>query len=133
MMPKTNISKDERKDFSERMIFCLMEAGIKGGSPTQVQRAFNRNYGGDPITVHAARKWVVGEAIPTQDKLRVLAQIARTSPEYLRFGTGDTKVKETAESLPADELWFLASVRKLTNNQKDMLAEFLQMLSRQKG
>jgi hypothetical protein len=49
-------------------------------------REFNLRYDGSPVTVHAARKWLLGAAIPTQGKLRALAQWLGVSAEWLRFG-----------------------------------------------
>ncbi|MBC7413718.1 MAG: hypothetical protein H7327_02150 [Herminiimonas sp.] len=49
-------------------------------------REFNAHFSGKPITVHAARKWLVSESIPTQDKLRSLAGWLGVSVEWLRFG-----------------------------------------------
>ena len=42
-------------------------------------------FAGPPITVHAARKWLVGDAIPTQDKMRALAQWLAVPADWLRF------------------------------------------------
>lgn len=38
------------------------------------------------MTVHAARKWLLGEAIPTQARLQVLANWLGLSAAWLRFG-----------------------------------------------
>lgn len=64
----------EREDFSGRLQMALRNADYSPDSPTQLAREFNIRFTGRPITVHAARKWLVGEAIPTQEKLRTLAQ-----------------------------------------------------------
>ncbi len=63
----------ERLNFSERLRQTLRNAGYPPDSPTQLARNFNLRYTGRQITVHAARKWLVGEAVPTQEKLRTLA------------------------------------------------------------
>ena len=34
----------------------------------------------------AARKWLMGEAIPTQDKVKVLSEWLSVSSQWLRFG-----------------------------------------------
>ena len=49
-------------------------------------RKFNVRFAGRPVTVHAARKWLVGEAIPTQEKLRTLADWLGVPADWLRFG-----------------------------------------------
>lgn len=73
----------EREQFSARLKQAL---GTVGASPTKLQREFNRAYDGQPITVHAARKWLVGEAIPTQEKIRILAKLTGSTMDWLRFG-----------------------------------------------
>jgi transcriptional regulator with XRE-family HTH domain len=51
---------------------------------------------GRSITPHTARNWLLGKSIPTQDKLRVLADWLQVSPDELRYGrvTGQTKAAE---------------------------------------
>ena len=55
-------------------------------SPTIVANEFNLRYWGRSITPHTARNWLLGKSIPTQDKLRVLADWLQVSPDELRFG-----------------------------------------------
>ncbi len=76
----------EKASFSQRLIKALKDAKVEAGSPTVFSREFNRRYNGNPISVHAARKWLTGESIPTQDKLRLLATWLGVSTEWLRFG-----------------------------------------------
>lgn len=79
-------STDERKGFRDRLQQALRHAQYPEVGPTQLAREFNTRFEGRPITVHAARKWLVGEAIPTQEKLRALAQWLGVTTEWLRFG-----------------------------------------------
>lgn len=76
----------EKAAFTQRLSRALKDARIESGSPTLFAREFNRRYHGRPISVHAARKWLTGESIPTQDKLRLLAAWLGVSTEWLRFG-----------------------------------------------
>jgi hypothetical protein len=55
-------------------------------SPTVLARDFNLRWRGAPVTVNAVRKWLVGDAIPTMDKLTVLASLLDTSEDWLRWG-----------------------------------------------
>ena len=66
-------SSNERESFSQRLQLALKNAHYSPDSPTRLAREFNIRFDGRPITVHAARKWLVGEAIPTQEKLRMIA------------------------------------------------------------
>lgn len=77
---------EERQAFAARLQSALRQARQPADSPTTLARGFNSRYPGQPITVHAARKWLVAESIPTQDKLRTLAQWLEVPAEWLRFG-----------------------------------------------
>lgn len=47
--------------------------------------------------MYAARRWLLGEAIPAQEKLRVLAEWLNVSTEWLRYGdTADVGASEVA-------------------------------------
>lgn len=87
-------NKLEYKQFSERLLLALSHIGLPDCGPTELSRNFNLRFG-EPITVHAARKWIVGEAIPTQDKLRVLSDWLGVSPNWLRFGEHEEASKKT--------------------------------------
>jgi len=66
-------SLEERLAFSERLRQALSNCNYSPRSPTELAREFNLRFKGQAVTVHAARKWLHGESIPTQDKLRALA------------------------------------------------------------
>ena len=84
-------STQERLAFSERLQQALRNAEYSPHSPTQLAREFNERFKGHPVTVHAARKWLQGESIPTQEKLRALAGWLDVPADWLRFGNGDTR------------------------------------------
>ena len=71
--------------FSTRRHLALQRKG-KRPSPTALEREFNLRWRGVPITVTATRKWLLGLAVPTLDKLRVLALWLDVSEEWLRWG-----------------------------------------------
>ena len=75
----------ETQAFAERLRKALIAAAIRP-SPTAVAHEFNARYRGRNITSHTVRNWLLGQALPTQDKLVVLAQWLQVSPEELRFG-----------------------------------------------
>ena len=79
-------STQERLAFSERLQQALRSAEYSPTSPTQLAREFNQRSGGNPVTVHAARKWLQGESIPTQEKIRTLASWLDVPADWLRFG-----------------------------------------------
>ncbi|MFC5770263.1 hypothetical protein [Thauera sinica] len=78
----------ERDAFSARLREVLARTAPGLARPTALAREFNRRYAGTPVTLHATRKWLEGEAIPAQDKLRVLADWLGVTAEWLRFGQG---------------------------------------------
>lgn len=73
-------------EFSVRLKTALREAGIKA-TASNVASEFNLRYWGDSISNHAVRNWLIGVSVPKQDKLVVLAEWLRVSPEALLFGT----------------------------------------------
>lgn len=85
-MPKVS----ESQQFADRLRSALESAGERA-SPTLVANAFNLRYHGRSITPHTARNWLLGKVMPTQDKLRVLADWLQVSPDELRFGRAPGK------------------------------------------
>ncbi len=59
----------ELAQFSKRVSAALVARGMPA-SVTELQRAFNVETPKFAASVHAARKWLMGEAIPTQARLR---------------------------------------------------------------
>jgi transcriptional regulator with XRE-family HTH domain len=86
-MPKV---VSESQQFADRLRSALESAGVRA-SPTLVANAFNLRYHGRSITPHTARNWLLGKVMPTQDKLRVLAEWLQVSPDELRFGRAPGK------------------------------------------
>ena len=80
----------EPQQFAARLRSALESAGVRA-SPTVVANAFNLRFHGRSITPHTARNWLLGKVMPTQDKLRVLADWLQVSPDELRFGRAPGK------------------------------------------
>jgi transcriptional regulator with XRE-family HTH domain len=77
---------NESQAFAHRLRAALESSGIRI-SPSFVANEFNLRYWGRSITPHTARNWLMGNSMPTQDKLRVLAEWLQVSPDELRFGS----------------------------------------------
>jgi hypothetical protein len=122
----------EREGFSERLQHALRNAECSPDSPTQLAREFNVRFDGRPITVHAARKWLVGEAIPTQEKLRTLAQWLCVPAEWLRFGAGNTPDAPPAHEsrLPPSDMKLISDLQRLDAHHQALAREFIRMLVR---
>ena len=78
-------SVPETQAFAQRLRRALDAVGVRP-SPTVVANEFNLRYWGRSVTPHTARNWLLGQSIPTQDKLVVLADWLQVSPDELRFG-----------------------------------------------
>jgi transcriptional regulator with XRE-family HTH domain len=120
----------DRENFSTRLRQTL--AGTCGiDSAYALTREFNHRFGGDAITVYAARKWLQGEAIPTQSKLRALARWLGVSPEWLRFGVvGPVEpagAAAPAHLAPAD-LMLIADLGRLDGRHRRMAAVLVRQL-----
>ena len=91
----------ETEAFATRLKQALECVGVRI-SPTVVANEFNLRHWGRSITPHTARTWLLGKAIPTQDKLRVLADWLQVSPDELRFGrSGGVVMPAEASTDPA--------------------------------
>ena len=82
--------KSEKVLFAERLGLAIKNKGIKQ-SPTVLCNLFNGNWSGRSITPHTARNWILGIAMPQQDKLVSLAKLLDTSAGQLRFGRSNEK------------------------------------------
>lgn len=123
----------EREGFSARLQQALRNGNYSPDSPTQLAREFNIRFEGRPITVHAARKWLVGEAIPTQEKLRTLAHWLGVPAEWLRFG-GDTEPTGEGAAAPSrfesEDVKLVADLQRLDEHHQAIAREFIRMLLR---
>ena len=77
--------KSEKVLFAERLGLAIKNKGIKQ-SPTVLCNLFISNWSGRSITPHTARNWILGIAMPQQDKLVSLAKLLDTSAGQLRYG-----------------------------------------------
>ncbi len=125
-MPQShlNAAQKQRMLFSRRLISALEILDVKA-SPTIVQREYNIRSNQSPITSHAARKWLMGEAIPNQDRLHVLADWLSVSPSWLRFGEDDIDGNKKARDMTAQEWRLVQGFRHLTEKQKAGLLAFV--------
>jgi transcriptional regulator with XRE-family HTH domain len=124
----------EREDFSARLQQALRNANYSPDSPTQLAREFNVRFSGRPITVHAARKWLVGEAIPTQEKLRTLAQWLGVPADWLRFGGAADAASANSSDLPtrfeSEDVKLIADLQRLDEQHQAIAREIIRLLVR---
>lgn len=128
-------SSNERESFSQRLQQALKNAHYSPDSPTRLAREFNIRFEGRPITVHAARKWLVGEAIPTQEKLRMIAQWLGVPADWLRFGGAEGEAlngdaSNTQARFDSADVKLVADLQRLDEHHRQIAREFIRMLVR---
>lgn len=111
----------EKRAFSERLKQQLALYNWPINSPTWLAREFNMRYQGQSVSVQTANNWLSGDAIPSQEKLRVLAVWLKVSAEWLRFGEEGLQVAE----LPKE-------YQGVRYNLQDLPNKFAQLSLRQK-
>jgi hypothetical protein len=77
--------KNVKEKFAQRLRDAMQQAGYET-KPSVLEREFNLRYWGKPMTLHGVRRWLLGESIPNQDILEVLAEWLLVTPQHLRFG-----------------------------------------------
>jgi transcriptional regulator with XRE-family HTH domain len=126
--------EQESESFSRRLKAALRAAHYSPDSPTQLARQFNTRYAGHPVSIHAARKWLRGEAIPTQAKMRALATWLGVTPEWLRYDGGDqhvnTEAAAKAASLTPDDFLLIEEWRHLDAETRLIARELIRLLVR---
>lgn len=126
----------EREEFSVRLLQALKERGYSN-SATSLCREFNARSPGRSLSVHAARKWMVGEAIPTQEKLRVLATWLNKSIEWLRYGTAPGRVPGRSndsdngrDQLKAADYRLIADINRLDTTHRALVQDIVRAFVR---
>jgi len=86
--------KEEREAFSRRLAQAMRNADLEA-RPSVLMREFNLRYLGQSVSFQSASRWLHGQSIPTQDKLRLLAKLLGLEPHILRFGTSVPAIAES--------------------------------------
>ncbi len=120
-------SSQERLAFSQRLQQALRNADHSPTSPTLLAREFNLQFNGRSVTAQAARKWLQGESIPTQEKLRALASWLGVPADWLRFGTLEAPKDADVTPSPVDAK-LAAQLRQLNEHDRALVYEFARML-----
>ena len=131
MDPK--IALKGRSDFARRLSAALLAASQPVGAST-LARAYNLRTDGPPVTVHGVRKWLKGEAIPTQDKILVLSEWLNVNPAWLRFGEPVDVTNEAAPSgqkqLSNEHLTLIHDVKSLSEPAQVVIRDVIDSLLR---
>lgn len=123
-------AEKEREQFSERLIHALKSSGYNS-SPTKLQREFNAR-SDRPITVHAARKWLVGESIPTQARIRLLADWLGVDAAQLRYGAvRDMAIADRPQIAP-ENVRLLSDLAQLSERDRRMIRTLASIMVHEK-
>jgi len=134
-MTSKSTTVDHRLAFSERLKSSLESAAVPV-TPTELSRHFNHRSGeANKVTVHAARKWLISEAIPTQSKIVLLASWLQVSPAWLRFGedsgyTGRDESGSLPGELPRSALVLIHDILDLPEAMQVVVRDLVKSLSR---
>ena len=105
-----------KADFGIRLCQAMQAEGVPL-RPSVLEREFNKRYWGRSVSLQAVRRWMRGEAIPSQDKLQVLAEWLKIEPQILRFG------EETVRAVRlSQQRW-----EELANAERSTLDAFLRL------
>lgn len=131
------IEEEERAHFSDRLKGALRAAGLDT-SPSKFIAEFNLRADGAAVTVHGARKWLVGDAIPTQARIQVMADWLGVSAAWLRFGDAGNATMHGMAGLPnnlqSSELVLLHDMRILSDANRQLIQAIINtMLRHEKG
>lgn len=130
---------DEKHAFAKRLKESLRKAEVDPRSSTRVAREFNLRYPGEPITTQAVRKWLEAESLPSQDKLRALAQWLEVPAQWLRFGESDRgdrahpTARQDAAPYKSEIAWVAKKFDLLNDPHKKMVVEMVHALLRLEG
>jgi hypothetical protein len=126
----SKLAASERAGFRERLKTSLLAAGI-APKPSTFAREFNCRADGATVTVHAARKWLVGESFPTQERLHVLSRWLHVSPQWLRYGEGEEQYPVAANEsgfIPHHEILMLGDFRRLDERSRAVVRDLISSL-----
>jgi len=131
---------DEKQGFSKRLKEAMRKARVDVSSPTRIAREFNLRYHGDPVSTQAVRKWLSGNALPSQDKIRALGLWLDVTAHWLRFGEAERKderqplaARQETGSYRLDHGWPSKKFELLSDAHKRMVLEMVHALLRLEG
>lgn len=93
-----------KRDFSDRLRAAMARQGYRA-SATLLEQEFNLRCrpGMVPISTQAAWNWLNGKAIPTHERIVVLADWLKMEPSALLFGEEPRVQQADAAALPIPE------------------------------
>ena len=122
---------NEKEACSLRLKQESAKHGWAVNSPTWLAREFNLRYSGQSVSVQTASNWLSGTAIPSQDKLQILAAWLNVSNQWLRFGEDDHAVSQEQINQQKIQLYLEDvpdKIARLSSQQKFLIYELVEQL-----
>lgn len=111
-----------------------MQAAGYDARPTVLEREFKLRYGGEPMTLHGVRRWLVGETVLSQGKMDVLADWLGVDGTVLATGRRALEVRDLSPSwgsdLSADDRETVAAFLGLKAQQKRIVREVIRAFAK---
>lgn len=127
----SKIASDERQHFSHRLQERLRKAGVPVRAST-VAHEFNLRADGATVTTHAVRKWLVGDAIPTHERLLILAAWLGVHASWLLYGDAENSPMAAGPgavpTLATPDLMLVRDFNRLTPEGQRVLRAVLNIL-----
>lgn len=122
--------REEKQFFAQRLKSALQDRNHPI-SPTYLSNEFNNRYDGQPISVQSANNWLLGKAIPNQDKLSILSLWLNVSAQWLRFGEETEPSQQIIARSSSDQLDldYFMKYKRLPLSQKKLIQNLIDELS----
>lgn len=127
------MESNDRAAFAARLALAMRRLMPPVEGPTALANALAHHFS-EGLSVQTTHKWLSGRAIPTKDKIEILAQWLDVSPHWLKYGpdisTRDNKKNRAADLKNLDSATYALAdrIRNLPTNQRilveAMIAEF---------
>ena len=132
----SKIAASERLEFSARLRQALENAHI-GQMPAEFIRAYNARADGSTVSVHAGRKWLEGESVPTHEKILILSRWLSVDPTWLQFGaesaSGASMDVISEANLPTPQMLLLNDILALPEPAQRTIREIVDAFTRNFG
>jgi transcriptional regulator with XRE-family HTH domain len=116
----------ERYGFAVRLKSALRD-GRFPATANAFAMEFNLRADGARVTVYAVRKWLEGTAIPTQEKIHIIAHWLGVSAQWLRYGESpETSLKDVFFE-PRD-FRLINDLRQLRQSERNLVEQMVEAL-----
>ncbi|MES2902331.1 MAG: hypothetical protein V4723_21565 [Pseudomonadota bacterium] len=126
----SRIASEERIHFRDRLLQVLRQANVPVRAST-VAHEFNLRADGATVTTHAVRKCLVGDSIPTHERLVILGNWLGVHASWLLYGDAENShfaLNVPPSSLTSQELMLVRDFNSLDSGGQHILREILNVL-----